>query len=332
MKSAVRYIILFLLGSAAFTVGCTLVDEDMRDCYDESKLEYELKLVTNMTTEIKTQLYLESEKDVAQALETYLSDVFTDTAKDLDLSFYDVTGDSARLYHESLKMDANQLSHTLSIPIRDYMHTVLANLDSDMQVINEERCHRAKIVRQVSDTIPTLKTGTFSARLPMQMKENVDQEFEVNLYMVNSAAAFVVDTTGSGIKDIKVFMSGFATEFSVCDSIYHYDSSPIVRTDKIMHSGADPLCFVSVIFPSKDTQESKASTEAPLWQIRTYVTLRDGSITETILGFSEPLNAAQLKIVKGKAFDNGSVSPKDASVSVIVTLNWEPGLSGEIVF
>ena len=320
-----------LLGSAAFITGCTLVDEDIRDCNDESRLDYELRLVTNMTAEINTQLDMETEVDVAQALATSLSNVFTDTAKDVDFSFYDVVGDSLRLYHETLRMDASRLSYTLSIPPRDYMHTVLANIDADMQVVDEERCHRAKIILPASDTLPTLRTGTFSARLPMEMKENVDQEFEVNLYMVNSAAAFVVDTTGSGIKDMKVFMRGFATEFSVCDSVYHYNYSPVMRTEQVQHPNPGLLCFNTVTLPSRNMPETKADEDTSLWQISVYATLKDGTITESILGIGEPLKAAQLKIVKARALDDGSICPKDASVSVLVTMDWEPGLSGDII-
>lgn len=320
-----------LLGSAAIITGCTLVDEDTRDCFDKSKLDYELRLVTNMTAEINTQLDLETEEDLAQALATCLSDIYTDTAKDVDLSFYDVAGDSLRLYHETLRMDASQLSYTLSIPARDYMHTVLANIDADMQVVDEERCHRAKIVFPQSDTISTLRTGTFSARLPMEIKKDSDQEFEVNLYMVNSAAAFVVDTTGSGIRDLKVFMRGFATEFSVCDSVYRYSSSPVVRTEQLQHSNPGLLCYTAVTLPSRNMQETKADEDTSLWQIRVYATLKDGTVTESILGISEPLEAAQLKIVKARALDDGSICPKDASVSVLVTMDWEPGLSGDII-
>ncbi len=333
---------MLLLGSAAFT-GCALVDEDVRDCYTYSSLDYELRLVTNITTEINTQLTLESELKVARVLKDTLSKVFTDFAKDVDLSFYDVMADSLRLHHESIEMETNQYSYTLKIPVRNYMHTALANVDTTMmKVADADKCHKARIVRDVADTIPSLRSGIFSARLPMVMRDDVDQEFNVNLYMVNCASAIVVDTTGSGIRDLKVFMNGFATEFSVCDSLYRFPYSPVVRPVKLQLEDPGLMCFVAVSFPSRDIPQPKStvdtddpfvseSADHSLWQMRAYATLQNGTITETVLGISQPLRPGQLKLVKAKAFDNGRVSPGDPSVSVSVTLDWSPGVSGEIV-
>ena len=45
--------------------ACSLIDEDMRDCETDTRLDYELRLVTNMTTELQTQLSLEEDAEVA---------------------------------------------------------------------------------------------------------------------------------------------------------------------------------------------------------------------------------------------------------------------------
>ena len=48
-------------------------------------MDYQLKLVTNMTTELQTQLTTMTELSVANALEMHLKDIFTDFAHDVDL-------------------------------------------------------------------------------------------------------------------------------------------------------------------------------------------------------------------------------------------------------
>ena len=50
-----RRFFLLILMAAAFT-GCSLVDEDMRDCESDYNIDYTLTLVTNISTEISTEL------------------------------------------------------------------------------------------------------------------------------------------------------------------------------------------------------------------------------------------------------------------------------------
>ena len=45
------------LCSLLLTAGsCSVIDEDQSDCVEQAKLDYELRLVTNMTTELRTEL------------------------------------------------------------------------------------------------------------------------------------------------------------------------------------------------------------------------------------------------------------------------------------
>ena len=98
-----------LLVLCLFT-SCSMIDDDLDNC---TQLDYELQLITNMTTEVQTQLTAETDVSVAAVLRSHLSDIFTDYAHDVDLSFYDTKGDSARLHHDEHIMDANQ--HSLMI-------------------------------------------------------------------------------------------------------------------------------------------------------------------------------------------------------------------------
>lgn len=343
MRFALRHISILIFLAAAFT-GCSLVDEDMRDCETDYTLDYELRLVTNMTTELKTQLGLVTDVNVSNAIKTQLNSVFTDHAHDVDLGFYDVVGDSTLLHRESHVMDANQSSYTLYIPVRRYMHIATANLEENplLSIEGAERCHTLRVVQQLRDTVPSHKTGFFSARLPMDIKEGEDQQFDVKLFMANCATSVVVDTIGSGIKDVKVFMTGFATSFDLCDSLYHFDYTPVVKPEKLVFEDPSRVGFMAVTFPSRPMPETKTVIDVDdpfakensahsLWQVYIYCTLADGSITQNILGIHNPLYASQFRLLCARAYTNGSVVPDDLNVAVSVTLNWEPGLEIPVV-
>ena len=327
------------------------MDEDLRDCENNYDLDYELRMVTNMTTELQTQLGLAADLQIAAALKAYLGDVFTDYAHDVDLSFYDVVedvalGDSVRLHHESHIMNANQSSYTLYIPVRQYMHLAVANIDNNgtVSIEGDELCHGARLVQVARDTVENHRTGLFTARLPMHIQEGEDQTFDVSLYMANCASSLILDTLGSHIKDIRVYASGFATEFSLCDSVYRFSHPSVVRSERIALDQPGSLCFTTVSFPSRDvrpdtkvvieTEEpfvSESADEA-IWQYEVYTRMPDGKTTKSLLGISQPLRAGQLKIIKVRVLDDGAVQPLDSQVSVNVALDWSRGMDFPVEF
>jgi len=347
MRFALRYISILVLAAASL-FACSLVDEDMRDCETDYNLDYELRLVTNMSTEIRTELNMTSDLYIAEALEGYLKDVFTDYAHDVDLGFYDVVrdpaaGDSLRLHHESHIMDANQSSYTLYIPIRRYMHLAVANIEDNGLVTLENGglCHAAKLSQIIRDTIGCHRSGLFTARLPMDIKEGQDQEFNVSLYMANCASSIIIDTTGSGVRDLRVVATGFATGFDICDSTYQFLYTPIVKADKIVLSEPGRLCFTTVNFPSRGLLDAKSSfdsndpfvsesAEGSLWRYKVYTEMGDNKVNETVLGVFTPLKPGQFKIIQVKVLPNGAVQPDDPAIGVSITMDWTPGLDHEV--
>ena len=328
--------------------ACSLIDDTPGECgYKENyELDYELRLVTNMTTELKTQLSTETELSLAHALRTHLSDIFTDFAHDVDLSFYDTVGDSLRLQHDEHIMNANQASYTLNLPKRQYMHLAVANIVDDklVDLVNDERCHRSELIQLQGGTLRSIDddaidshtTGIFTARQPMDILEGVDQQFNVHLYMANCAAVLVIDTIGSGVKDIKVYSKGFATGFQVADSSYVFVSEPPLVRTKLVTSDDDKdgeLAFCSVTFPSREpsatrtvieTTDPFVSPEADesLWEFHIFAVANDGSTTLTRLYIRRPLRAGQLMIIKAKARPDGSINTNSQTVGVNVTLDW----------
>ena len=327
--------------------ACSSIDDDLSNCPPDEEnyqMDYELRLVTNISTEIHTQLGLETNVELAAKLREHLSGIFTDFAHDVDLSFYDTVGDSLRLEHDQHIMDANQQSYTLNLPMHQYMHLAVANLVNNpvVSLNDDERCHPSHIENTTADTISSHSTGLFTARLPMDVKEGLDQSFHVRLYMANCAAALVVDPREYDVSSLRVYTTGFATKFNICDSTYTFASqSPIVRTDKVTTDNADELCYVSVNYPSREPKATRSVVETTepfiakegdetLWQFRAYITKADGTITETVLSLRQPLRAGQLKIIKGYVTGDGAIHTDDQTVGVSVTLDWQEGTHHDI--
>ncbi len=339
-----------LLLLVSLLTGCSkFIDDDLSDCppgpnppvppvEDEYELNYELRLVTNITTEINTQLDTETEAYVADALRSHLSTIFTDYARDVDLSFYDTDNDKERLYHENPTMNASEKSYTINLPKREYLHLAAANLKDNKVVAltGDERSLTSQLATVSTDeeTIDSHTTGLFTARQSMRVLENVDQTFHVKLYMANCAEALVIEPRGHTVKDIKVFATGFASQFHISDSVYTFaEKSPVVRSVKV-ETGGEDLCFCAVNFPSKDeegmrtvieTDFDETELDEPCWQFIVYVTCEDGTITQTILSIPEPLNAGQFRIIKGYIGDQGEIKTNDQMVGVSVKIDWNDG-------
>ncbi len=336
------WVLLLLLLTA-----CSTIDDDLSNCPavptppagTTFTVGYDLTLVTNLTTELSTELTTVTDVNVASALRSHLSSVFTDYAHDVNLSFYDTEGDSVLLQQDRHEMEANQASYSLNLPMRHYMHIAVANIDIDptVSLASDRYCHTSSLQQAAADTVPSHVTGIFTARMPMEVLEGVDQQFNVHLYMANCAAALVVDTLGSGIRELKVFTTGFATGMNIADSVYVYPTrSPIVRTTLVDSEAPGTMTFSSVSFPSRDFRPSRtviettdpfeaATAAESLWEFRVYAKLADGSTTESVLHIATPLRAGQMRVVKARTSDDGAVRSTDPQVSVSITTQWSEG-------
>ena len=342
---------LFGIFCILIAAGCSLVDEDFSECPDELVIDYEMHLVTNVQTEIGTALSMDADIPVAEALRNYLKGIFSDHAHDVNLSFYDTSAPMPVLEHFSDIIDASQATYTLHIPAREYMHLAVANImeNSQVNLQDEGLCQTSRLLQNAGSGDPEVvaphTTGLFTARLPMDILENVSRTFNVNLYMANCAAALVVDNTAEGtpeITDFKAFTTGFASSFNIADSTYVFDSQPLVKADRIPVEGNAESLYATVQFPSREPYPgSKVVVETTdpfisenaadaLWEWIVYVTLSDGSVTESRLGLSQPLRAGQLKVIRARIGHDGILSTDDTSVGVSVTLDWNQGGSHEI--
>ena len=333
----------------AVLAGCSSIDDNLDDCGEQAQMDYELKLVTNVSTEVQTQLNAVTDLALVASLRDYLGGIFTDFAKDVNLSFYAVGGNMGLLHHDEHVMNNSEHSYTLYIPRQKYMHLAVANIEDDPVVYLDgvENCMTATLRQVAGDTIESHNTGIFTARQYMEMIEGIDQTFNVKLYMANCSAMLAVDPQGHDISRMQVFSTGFATAFHIADSVYEYTKpAPMIRTKRLEPDENGYVGFVSVNFPSPEpsapqpAQAMDGSTrsviettdpfiaqpgEEVLWEFHIFLRQDDGTITKTVLGIKEPLRAGQFKIVKVSIGENGQVEPESPTVGVSVTLDWKPG-------
>ena len=320
--------------------ACSIIDDDLSDC--GFQVNYDLKLVTNIQTKLQTQLQteltLQTNLQLTTALISHLETIFHDYADDVDLSFYDIYGDSVRLEHDQHDMNGSEESYTLNIPRRHYMHLATANVKQEKSVdaFDDNHYHTARLMQTTSDTIPSHTTGMFSARYDMDIKDSINQTFNVHLYMVNSSTVLIIDTLGSGVRDIKVYATGFASGYNIADSTFIFnETSPIVQANRIdIPDENQYACFNTVNFPSRDrlvipvSASRKAADDTVvdgLWEYHLYITTASGSVTRSVMKSSRPLNAEQVLVVHAKLEPNGVPETDDHTVGINVTLNWNQG-------
>lgn len=344
-----RIIIRNIFAGAAFGVvlaGCCMIDEDLSDCGQETKVDYELELVTNVSTEVHDQLNAQHDEELALTTKGSLDNIFTDHAQDVDLMFFDTRGDSTLLHRDKHIMNNSEQSYSLYIPRQKYMHLTVANIEGNPVVSLEgtENCNKACLRQIDGDTINSHNTGIFTARQEMEMIDGIDQTFNVKLYMANCATMLVVDPNGHDISGMNVFTTGFATAFHIADSVYEYKTpAPLIRTKRMQADKNGHIGFLSVNFPSRepgsnplratDTRSVIETTEPfiaqpgeeVLWEFHIFLPQPDGTTTKTVLGIREPLRAGQFKIVRVKIGNSGQVEAENPDVGVSVTLDWKPG-------
>ena len=310
--------------------ACSAIDDDLSDCGVDYELQYELQLVTNMELELETQLTTQVETSVAAALREHLKDIFSDFAHDIDLSFFEVDGQLGRLSHEQHVMNDNEKSYTLYLPMREYRHLALANLQQNSWVTltGEEHSNTMMLQQVQNEPVESHQTGIFAARTNMDVLENQSQTFHVNLYMVNCAAVLLLESRGHDAKDVSVVSTGFATGYNVDENTYTYsDNPPLVHADRVDVDEPSVLCYCTVTFPSFETPNpsfASSSGEEVYWQFRVYVKNGD-NIVETVMNIKEPLKAGELRIIKGYIDSDGVVRTEDPKVGVSVTLDWGSG-------
>ena len=318
VKSRLSMLNALLLLFAAAMTSCSTIDDDLSNCGRDYSIDYTLHLVTNIETELSTVLYAETDQVIADALRDELTQsIFREFAADVNLAFYDT--DDQLEKHEIEQMNANQASYTIYLPVKEYTHLALANIANagSVSLDGYDHASTSTLVQAKGDTIDSHSTGLFTARQKMEVLADQDQDFLIPLYMANSAAAIVIDTAGYRVRDVRTYINKVGDSFALRDSTYTYSSNTVIRMNDVqLPESTRKVCRYGVCFPSSDEGG---------WEIRCYVTLEDGTVTENILTVSTPLQAGQLKILTVKLTDQGVIEVTTTEASVSVTLDWKQG-------
>lgn len=275
------------------------------------------------------------EKPIADALKIWLAPMFSGQAHDLDMSFFSLDGTDELRYHQFEIIDASQKSYTLTIPRQDYQHLAVVNISDNKNVtlMGGQYSSSMRVEQRSADTLPSHATAIYTARLPMQMRDSVDLSFDVKLYMVSCAVALAITQPDTDIPPIRLVLGGSATGFSVRDSVFSYTHPSLIRAERVMDR-----CYAMVALPSRDAApagiqpKKKQTASTALWELKAYVTMPDGKVTETVLSVDTPLRAGTLEIIKVQLNDDGSLSPiQNSHVGVSVTLDWKEGTTQELI-
>ncbi len=320
-------VILSLLATA-----CCVIDDDLSVCDVDFVINYTLELRTDMKAQLEAELVADADSSVRQALEQWLSPVFTDKVKDVDLRFYlNETDEVAYLIKEEI--NDNRTSYNIHLPKENYMHLGVANIagNDQVQLSGVEHSTSMRLGVKTEDKIPSMNTGVFTARLPMEVHDSISQSFTVHLYMVNAAVALVVDPSEcADIVSISGLMNGASDGFATRDSTYSYEHGYMVIMDKVEYQTTQAPQKMSTRYAEEKPHVCLGAVTMPTekgkkWQVITTTTLTDYRHTTTTLTLNEPLKAGELKIIQCKMTPTGEVDAVDSDVSVSVNLDWKPG-------
>ena len=317
----------FIIVSLLFS-ACSLIDDDLSVCGTDCYLSYDMRLDVNVEAVIEDKLSMVGDAPIADALRTWLAPTFSGFAHDLDMHFYSPDEEDALRQTRHEIVDATHATYTLYIPRADYMHVALVNTMDNENISVVGASHSATIALHQSnrDTLSSYNTAIYTARQSMLMSDTTTHTYHVNLYMVNSAVALIVDSDEKEMMDMKVLVSGTASEFSVRDSVYSFTHPSLIRMNQI-----NKRCYAVVTMPSPDAASFSASARMPatgkgshLWQLRAYTAMPDGTTTETLINVNSPLKAETLEIIRVKQMPDGSLQlVQNIEASVSVTLDWK---------
>lgn len=309
------------------TMVTSCINEDLSDCGWDYEVIYSLQLHTSLHDHIEQEMTSARERELGNRLKEELSDVFVEHAHDISLAFYEP--DSTCSYFEEHVPNAASASFSIYLPVKEYMHLAVANhrKADNVELVDIDYVHTAALRHPENEVRSSQQVGLFSARLPMEV-EYRKTTHHANLYMINCASAVIINPNDVQYTSVQAQVVGTANHFIVRDSLYNFPQSESpVQAEQLADTGSELLCLYAVSFPSRDQAVRSRADEAheAAWQYRIYVTLADGSITESTLHIKEPLQAGHLHILSVSINPQGAIIPDDPSVGVSIELDWKQG-------
>lgn len=326
-------------GAAVLLLACvplafaSCIDEDLSECGVDYAIDYRLELSTSLRLSLDQELVTPAERQLAEALKSALSDIITDKAKVVDLSFF--TFDSGKLTkHQNLMPDANSLSLTVYMDQGDYHNIALAATQKEDQVRIEGGATFSGInLRQVeADTVDAHSAALYMGYEKLLI-DQVSSRFYVPLYMQNAVPVLVVNPNNSPARLLAAYTRRTASGLLCADSTFVYDHSAVMRTRRV--DGGGLTAYYTVCFPSANTAISRsaddpAEAQGSIWEMDVYTQLPDDKYVKNTLYIKDALKAGEMQVIKVKLTDEGELVSDNPEVGVSVELDWKPGGDFEV--
>lgn len=319
--------------------SCSLIYDDLKNCGHDYKIVYKMRLKVQLSTDLQEQLNAEADKPVREALQSKMNSIFTNHAKDIDITFYNADPNK-QTYRNHFFVNDSTTELTLYMRVDNYTNLAVANIDDNNMVAHVDTAQvTTRLMQMVADTVSPHNTGIFTSRLPLSVQDTAgNQSFESVLYMANSAVALLIENSNVETAGVSAYVTGMADGLMIADSIYLFDNNIPVRMENVQltASSANPiarksgkasltpqkLLFSTVCFPSSDI----ATSDNGIWQVVAHVKMPDDKIVETFLSINTPLEAGRLRVIRTQMQTDGTLVPIGATdVGATVDFDWTPG-------
>lgn len=309
------------------TTSC--INEDLSKCGRDYAVDYELKLSTSLQLALDEEFVTPEEQALATRLRSDLGNVLSDKARVMDLSFFEEQSSELEK-HQRLTPNANEASVTVYMNRGNYYNVALAATDTENQVSisNGSTYSGISLLQLEPDTVDAYHSALYMGLERIALSEQ-SGHYYVPLYMVNSVPVLVINTTGSTASLISTYVSGTASGLHCADSVFVYDRSAVMRTERT--DAGNLTAYHCVCFPSANTPAQRRAgsdltqAEGSLWEMEAYTRTAEGEYVKNTLYIKEPLRAGAMLVVKVKLQNDGTLTTDNPEVGVSVELDWKPG-------
>ena len=308
--------------------SCSLIDDDRSDCENSFSINYQLKVVSNINLQLSEQLQTSTGSQTLATLNSYLSPILQPTTSAVHLGFFPTDGsDPIQFDRETQGL---RTAFSLSIPADNYRHVaVIGQEDPSIFLRDTTEARTERLSQFLNDTVDSHNHAALAGTLDMNVANNANQDWEIDLYPADASVAVVMKKNPK-VTRIRVFLADLATSFTPNDSTWHWEHNSLVRTDAVDITGTDSVAYCGVAFPSRmeapgTIDPDVAAAKGAVWRVVILSDLPNGTTTRSVLYMAKPLKAGDIRVIRIRLNDDGGVSTSDSNVGASVTLDWKSG-------
>lgn len=308
--------------------SCSLIDDDRSDCENSFSINYQLKVVSNINLQLSEQLQTSTGSQTLATLNSYLSPILQPTTSAVHLSFFPTDGSEP--IHFDRETQGLRTAFSLSIPADNYRHiAVIGQEDPSIFIKDNTSAMTTHLTQFLNDTVDSHSHAALAGTLDMNVANNANQDWEIDLYPADASVAVVMKKNPK-VTRIRVFLADLATSFTPNDSTWHWEHNSLVRTDAVDITGTDSVAYCGVAFPSRmeapgTIDPDVAAAKGAVWRVVILSDLPNGTTTRSVLYMAKPLKAGDIRVIRIRVNDDGGVSTSDSNVGASVTLDWKSG-------